>query len=281
MHTSRPIKNIYPIIFFGLSLLACVASVGGYFFTAAEREGSAITLPNDAPMHHPYQPTLSDGAQAAETVWEAPLPQDPGGSWKFGIFTPPQIWFNRKTRTWAAEPPNPTPPLKFRLLDIRRDPFRLHFKGYSATTAAAKILIENTETRQSVRGSVGTEFPEQEFVILSFKETLNPNEDGTKIRSAATVILDQRTGKEVTLIKGKQQYTDNFIIMLQEIKNPARQFTLKTNGASFRIEETTYTLKSVDIESKRVTLERKSLQDKTTTVRTLEIGGGPEMQWPF
>ena len=272
MHTINLIKAHYHIIFLGASLLICAASISSYWLTASERAGSVL---DDPLVHHPYQYLLSDTIEAPDIIWEPPLPQDSEKNWKFSVFTPPKIWFDRKARKWVAESPISKPPLEIQLIDIQPHPFRLHFKGYSTTSAEAKLLFENTETGQAVRGSIGDRFPEQEFVIRSFKETLVDHEDGTKTRSATAVIIDQRSGEKITLIKGKPHYTDNFIVTLQEIKNPSTLFTLKAKGASFSIRETVYTLKAVDFQNQRVTLETKSLKNKPKMIYTLGIRDNP------
>jgi hypothetical protein len=115
-----------------------------------------------------------------------------------------------KTASLSPEPPKLTLdpnkvggiPFPFVLVDISRDLYRIQLSGFFGEAPDYRVSLEDRENGLPLIGRPGTIFQGAEVELKSFNvERRAATQGGTRIveEVATAVIVDQRTGEEITL----------------------------------------------------------------------------------
>ena len=212
---------------------------------------------------------------------KAPLPR--GRDWIYDVFTPPEIFYNARTRQFAVMAPAPvgdeTPegPFGLELVSVRPEPFRLQLIGYVGAGSDARGVFENRRSGEIFLGSTGFRVADLALSIKRFgvrSESVAIPDSMSFLQPVATaVITDVRTGRDITLSQRERRFTGNTFALVALAGESAPREVLpgdmiKAGGATFRIEKITLEPAAIDVV--------KTAPDLTAPVqRTLPIRFDP------
>lgn len=257
-----------------LLAIAVLLLAGGAFLYvqksgAAPEKGQPI---DTTPADNPYQPL--DVRVTEIEVAEWPEPKVNSSDWLYDIFTPPKIYIdeNGKLVDEPWTPPPPLPPYGVYLEQIVRKPYRIQLEGYIeedlSDASKSLLLLYSEEAQKQVRARPGDEKADLEFKLLSFD--IERVREGTNIQKIATaVILDQRSGEEVTLRHGETLYDDAVTVVIRSAEDPTFEIILTEAPTRFEGPTGQYTLQEINLEESTVTVEKQGSEEIEAETRVL------------
>src|SRR5258706_15876534 len=117
----------------GLALVSAAA-----FATLAYRHAGAPAgpVPQVQLTNTPYAATAPDAPPVKTETWGAPVAQSRGGNWIYDTFTPPEIFYNARSKQFTVKPPSSLvdedtqEAFGLDLISVRPEPFRLQLIVY-------------------------------------------------------------------------------------------------------------------------------------------------------
>jgi hypothetical protein len=274
-------------VLIGLALLLTVISVA-VFGTLAVRHPVAATGP--APTvelaNTEYTPKAPDAPAIKTETWAAPGPQSRGRDWVYDTFTPPEIFYNARSKQFTVKPPSSLmdeeqlEAFGLDLIAVRPEPFRLQLIGYAGNEGNWRGTFANVATGQVYVATTGRRFPELGLTLKNFDVPLQTISAGesmtTKQRVAVAVLRDEKSGRDVTLTHRERVFTGTlFAFVATTGEDATREVrpgdTFKIGEASYRIEAITLTPPTVE-----VTKESPSLSQPDRRVLTPREADEPE-----
>lgn len=256
-----------------LLLVIAVILLAGGVMLYVQKSGEAPEKgqPIDTtPADNPYQAQPVLGFEGTDASW--PEPTENSNGWLYYIFTPPEIYIdeNGKFSIVPVTPPPPEPEFGVYLESLARKPYRLQIEGYfeddPKDASKSLLLFYNEETEKQVRARPGAEKPDAEFKFVSFE--IERIREGTNIQKIATaVILDQRTGEEVTLVHGERLFEEEVTVVIRSKEDSSFEIVLTEAPKDFAGPIGQYTLKEINLEESSVTVEKHATEDFESKTR--------------
>ena len=200
-----------------LSAAALALFSGALFGVLAWRTSATAPFGRPALGGAAYAPVAVDAPAVKAETWDAPVPLPRGRDWVYDVFTPPEIFYNARTRQFAVKPPAgsgtdaPEAPLGLELVAVRRDPFRLQLIGAVGEGAEARGVFENRVSGEVFLAAAGRRVPDLALSIARFTVSAQPvviPESMTVNQLVATaVVRDDRSHEEVTLTQRERQFS--------------------------------------------------------------------------
>jgi hypothetical protein len=257
-----------------LAIAVLMFAVGAFLYVqksgAAPEKGQPI---DSTPANNPYQPLDVRIAEMADAEW--PEPKVNSNEWLYDVFTPPKIYIdeNGKLVNEPWTPPPPTPPFGIYLEQIVRKPYRIQLEGYIeedlSDASKSLLLLYSEEAEKQVRARPGDEKADLEFKLLSFD--IERVREGTNVQKiASAVILDQRSGEEVTLPHGEILLDDTVTVVIRSDEDPTFEIVLTEAPTEFEGPTGRYTLQKINLEESTVTVEKQGSEEIESEVRLLK-----------
>lgn len=239
----------------------------------------------------PYEPTAPDAPAVRTDTWAAPVAQSRGREWIYDAFTPPEIFYNARSKQFTVKPPSSlldedaTEAFGLELVAVRPEPFRLQLIGYVGGEGTWRGTFQNAVSGEVFLGFAGRRVPSLGVTIKSLDVSLQPIRVGdnttVKQRVASAVIVDERANREVTLTHRERQLTG---MISAFVAAPGETATREVReGDTFKIGETSYRIEAVKMApgSVEVTKESASLSQPDRRVllpREVETADAPETE---
>lgn len=191
-------------------------------------------------------------------VWDVPQPQSRGDGWIYGVFTPPEIWFDGRSGELRVAGRNEfsetsegvaemgtVETFGIELVSVRRELFRIQLVGFAGAGAEARGIFENRETGEVVVAGAGDGFPRQGFVVESFslqrREVQLPESMRVPRTVAVAVIRDERIGARIELTSNERTLGSGLIARviageMEEIREVRTGETITVDDVAYRIE---------------------------------------------
>ena len=124
-------------VLIGAALVLALASAAGFGYLASQHPGAAggpiaqVELTNA-----PYVPKAPDAPPVKTETWGSPAAQKRGREWIYDAFTPPEIFYNARSKAFTVKPPSSLldeetlEAFGLELVAVRPEPFRLQLIGY-------------------------------------------------------------------------------------------------------------------------------------------------------
>ena len=115
----------YDKIFFAIAVIAAGASCAFYFMNAPKGEllrGRVESLEQKQPSGIAWKNIVVPALQVTSIEWPEVRAQDEEGKWFFQVFTPPQIWVDKKGNFMTESP---------YYKEVARQSFALKYVGVS------------------------------------------------------------------------------------------------------------------------------------------------------
>ena len=261
----------YDKIFFAIAVIAAGASCAFYFMNAPKGEllrGRVESLEQKQPSGIAWKNIVVPALQVASIEWPEVRAQDEAGKWFFQVFTPPQIWVDKKGNFMTESPyykevARQSFALKY--VGVSNEPYPIKYLGYFGTKKEPVIQFVDTVKNLSFIGKLNEEIvadaPSTGKKIklgltpkkLDIKRVRN-NENNTIADIATVVLFDNSLGKEVTIYSNKETVIDD----RRRISFSAPDgsvWHVKAPGESRKVGAATYNVKSVDFDKGAAVIE--------------------------
>lgn len=236
------------------ALIALLASAG-VFGTMIWRNGTAPSGPPPSVQlsDAPYTATAVDATVTKAELWASPTSQSKGRDWVYDTFTPPEIFYNSRSKHFTVKPPQAASDepqeeaFGVELVSVRPEPFRLQLIGYIGEGAEARGTFENVLSGEVFLGAAGRRVPNLGLTIRSLTiqaiDVTIPQSMTTRQRVATAVVRDEKTGREVVLTHRERRFTGGLSAFLAQ---PGQTATREVRaGDSFTIGDATYRINKV------------------------------------
>ena len=156
---------------------------------------------------------------------------------------------------------------------VERQPYRIQFEGYieEDRTDASKslLLLYNEESQRSVRVRVGDIRPAIGFEVLDFKIDRLRDANGNPYKKVYAVVLDQRSGQQVTLKKDERLYQAGVTIKIRSQQDDSVQLTVNQVGDRFETSAGKYVVEAISIEDLSVTIKKIATAERDDEIQQL------------
>ena len=271
-------------IIFGAALLLLLSSAGWLALQQSKLTGLRKTAAS-AVAPAAYVPTGVDAPTVSTSTWPSAPAQTRGPLWIYDVFTPPEIYYNDATKEFSVTPPVPPkppevvvePPFGVELVQVKQDVFRLQLVGYVGNTGDYRGTFENAITGDAFLGRAGKKIPALGLTIRTFDVKRNrvPAPDSMPIYEtvATAVVVDDKTGEEVTLTN-KKRLIKGTPIGVFKASDSGQTFEQK-EGTSFTVGATRYTINSITAEPPSADVTKEAPDAKAPVTKSLTIPPPP------
>lgn len=229
------------------ALLVVSSAVCGVLMWRAQASSTLSQPVLTAPA---YVPVGVDAPGVKTTVWEAPSALARGRDWLYDLFTPPEIFYNTRTRQFAVSAPltgdeAAEAPFGLELVSVRPEPFRLQLIGYVGGVGQARGIFENRRTGEVFLAAAGYRVADLALEIKAFnvraEAIVIPESTSFSQRVATARIHDVRAQRDLTLTQRERQFTGNVygLVALDGEAAPREVLagdTLKLGATTYHIE---------------------------------------------
>ena len=204
----------YDKIFFAIAVIAAGASCAFYFMNAPKGEllrGRVESLEQKQPSGIAWKNIVVPALQVASIEWPEVRAQDEAGKWFFQVFTPPQIWVDKKGNFMTESPyykevARQSFALKY--VGVSNEPYPIKYLGYFGTKKEPVIQFVDTVKNLSFIGKLNEEIvADAPSTGKKIKLGLTPkkfdikrvrNNENNTIADIATVVLFDNSLKGAT-----------------------------------------------------------------------------------
>ena len=269
--------------------LALTGASAGVFGTLAWRNGQTPRGPAARVQlaATPYTPTAVDAAVVKAEAWAPPSAQSKGRDWVYDAFTPPEIFYNARSKHFTVKPPLATSDeaadeaFGLELVAVRPEPFRLQLIGCFGEGLDARGTFENVMSGEVFLAAAGRRVPNLALTIKGFDVTrvdvTIPQSMTTRQRVATAIVRDEKTGRDVVLTHRERHFTGGLSAFValpgQTATREVRAGeTIHVGEVSYRIEKILLAPPSVEITKESPTLSQPD--QRTLTPREADESAG-------
>ena len=241
-------------VLIGTALLLVVASAAVFGTLAWRHVGAPVgPAPTVELASTPYEATAPSAPPVKTETWAAPVAQSRGREWIYDTFTPPEIFYNARSKQFTVKPPSSLldeeaqEVFGLELVTVRPEPFRLQLIGYAGGEGHWRGTFQVVKTGEVFLGTTGKSVPALSLSIKSLDVSLQPVRMGesmtTKQLTATAVIRDEKSGRDVTLTHRERAFTGTLSAF---VAAPGESATREVRiGDIFKRGETTYKIEKV------------------------------------
>lgn len=243
-------------VLLGAALLFVVASVAVFGTFAWRHVGApAGPAPSVELANTPYEAKALAAPPIKTETWAAPVAQTRGREWIYDTFTPPEIFYNARSKQFTVKPPSSLldddalEAFGLELVAVRPEPFRLQLIGYAGGEGHWRGTFQIVGTGEVFLGATGKRVPNLALSIKSLDVSLQPIRVGdsmvTRQLVATAVIRDEKAGRDVTLTHRERAFTGTLSAF---VAVPGETATREVRtGDLFKIGDATYRVEKIQI----------------------------------
>lgn len=225
----------------------------------------------------PYTPTVAEAGPVRTETWTQPNAQTRGREWVYDAFTPPEIFYNGRTKQFTVKPPSgltdaeTEEPFGLDLVSVRAEPYRLQLIGFVGTDGHWRGTFENLLTGEVFLADSGRAVPALGLTIKRLDVSAQPvalaDSMTTRQRVATAVIQDERGGQEVTLTHRARHFTGSLsAVVASSGENDTREVR---HGDTFKIGDRTYRIERIQLDPPLVEVTKSGADPSQGERRTL------------
>src|SRR5687767_7844597 len=158
--------------------------------------------------HFPYTTLFRSQAPPVKMeTWAAPVAQSRGREWIYDTFTPPEIFYNARSKQFTVKPPSSLvdedtqEAFGLELIAVRPEPFRLQLIGYAGGEGNWRGTFQNVISGEVFLAAAGRRVPNLGLTIRALDVSLQPvriaDSMTTNQRVATAVVRDEKTGRDI------------------------------------------------------------------------------------
>lgn len=269
----------------GGALVLALASAGVFGWMTFRHSGPAAIAPVEL-VSSPYDSKTPDAPPVKTETWAAPVAQSRGREWIYDTFTPPEIFYNSRSKQFTVKPPSSLldeselEVFGVELVAVKPEPFRLQLIGYSGSAGNWRGTFTNVLTGETILAGPGRRISNLGVTIKSLDvgtQTVRIGESMPVRQTVATaVVLDEKNGRETTITNLARVFTGTVSAFVaspgvagtREVRTGE---AFKIGEATFRIEKVQTTPPSIDIVKESSTLtqpDRRTLTPRDPEAET-------------
>jgi hypothetical protein len=225
-------------------------------------------------------------------TWAAPVAQSRGREWIYDAFTPPEIFYNARSKQFTVKPPSSLvdedsqEAFGLELIAVRPEPFRLQLIGYAGGEGNWRGTFQNVLSGEVFLATAGRRVPNLGLTIKALDVRLQPvriaESMTTNQRVATAVVREEKTGRDITLTHRERHFTGTvFAFVAEPGQTAAREVrsgdVFKIGDASYLVEKISTTPPSVEVVKESPALsqpDRRVLTPRETEEPERPNGGG-------
>ena len=262
----------------GAALLMALASAAGFGWLIIKQTSVPIgPAPRVELTNAPYVPTAPDAPPVKAETWSAPVAQTRGREWIYDAFTPPEIFYNSRSKQFTVKPPSSLvdedalESFGIELVAVKPEPFRLQLIGYVGGEGNWRGMFQNVVSGEVFLATSGHRVPKLKLVVRSLDVTAQPIRMGESMtirqRVATAVVRDENTGRDVTLTHRERVFTGTVFAF---VAPPGETATREVrSGDMFTIGEATYRIEKIETTPPTVEVVKESPNLSQPDRRTL------------
>jgi hypothetical protein len=251
----------------GAAVLLALASAGGFGSLGYRQQ----TMPSDpVPQVQlastPYTPTAPDAPPVKTDTWELPGSQTRGRDWVYDTFTPPEIFYNARSKQFTVKPPSSlldedaSEAFGLELVAVRPEPFRLQLIGYVGGEGNWRGTFQNVLSGEVFLAAAGRRVPNLALSIRSLEvkrqPVMLPESMTTMQRVATAVVRDEKARRDITLTHRERHYTGTvFAFVAEPGETAAREVR---TGDAFKIGDATYRIDRIETTPPSIEVTKES-----------------------
>lgn len=235
-----------------------------------------------------YTPVAPAAPPVKTETWAAPAAQSRGDKWIYDAFTPPEIFYNSRSKQFSVKPPTglgddePTEKFGVELVAVKPEPFRLQLIGFAGDQGSGRGIFQNVVSGEVFLAAAGRRVPELALTIrkleVTFQTIALPESTTSRQRVATAVVHDERANRDVTLTHRDRVYTGTvFALVAPTGENAVREVhegdTFKLGEASYHIDKVRLTPPAIDLTKESPQLTQPD--HRTLTPREVEVPDAP------
>jgi hypothetical protein len=250
-------------LYLGAALLLALGAAGGFgYLTIRHRSAPGEAMRQAQLVDAPYKSTAPDAPPIKTETWGSPRAQKRGRDWVYDAFTPPEIFYNSRSKQFTVRPPSSlvdeetTEAFGVELLTVRPEPFRLQVIGYVGGEGNWRGMFQNVLSGEVFLAGAGRRVANLGVTIKSFavqpQPVVLPDSMTTQQRVATAVIRDEKNNRDITLTHRERFFTGTVFAFVAETgQSAAREVrsgdTFKVGEATYRVDRIETTPPSVEI----------------------------------
>ena len=242
-------------VLIGTALVLAIASAVTFGIMTLRHTGAPTgPVPPMELSEAPYEPKAVAAPPVITETWAAPVAQTRGRDWIYDTFTPPEIFYNARSKQFTVKPPSSLldedaqESFGLELVAVRPEPFRLQLIGYVGGEGNWRGMFQNLVTGQVFLANGGHRVPALELTVQSLDVTAQPIQMGESMtarqRVATAVIRDEKSGREITLTHRERVFTGTVFAF---VAAPGQSATREVRtGDMFKLGEATYRIEKIE-----------------------------------
>lgn len=254
----------------GLGALALLLGASWFFGHA----GEVITVRRTPAWVHwqgeDYPPRDWGVPTVTPRSWINPSSPRPDGAWRYDVFTPPVIYYNRLTGRFTVTPPDYTAPRKetavpaepefgLELIEVQAVPFRLQLVGYAGAEGTYLGMFEHGVTGETLLAREGRVIDDLDLRIVELvvrrEEVAVPDSMPLTQTVARARVWDERSREEVRLSSLERRVTGQPLARLRLSATGEEQ--VAAVGAHLEVDRVVYTLERIERSPPSVEITRR------------------------
>ena len=239
----------------------------------------------------PYVAAIADAPPIKTNPWNAPTSQSRGRDWLYDTFTPPEIFYNARSKQFTVKPPSSLQDgeveeaFGLELVSVRPEPFRLQLIGYVGEEGNERGMFENILTGEVFLAAAGRRVPNLALSISKLEVRAQPvalaDSMTTKQRVATAVVRDEKNGRDVTLTHRARHFTGTVTAFVAAAGQSATREVrpgdvFKQGEATYRVDKVLLTPPSIEVTKEAPNLrqaDRRTLLPRETDEPEKPDGG--------
>jgi hypothetical protein len=238
----------------------------------------------------PYQSPDIGSPKVETATWAPPPEQSRGKDWVYEVFTPPEIFYDPRTKQFSVTPPSRETgpklaagfagPFGLELREVKRELFRLQLVGYVGGEGNYRGTFQNMVTGETLLAGAGRRIPALKLEILrldvSRRLVALPDSAPSSQVVATAAVRDELTGETVELNSRERCLTRTLVAIVAPSDSPGTLRELRL-GESFKSGPATYKITKIQLAppAADVTKEASDLQKPESRTLTPSAAAGP------
>ena len=269
----------------GGALALALASAGVFGWMTLRHSGPAAIGPVEL-VSSPYDSKTPDAPPVKTETWAAPVAQSRGREWIYDTFTPPEIFYNSRSKQFTVKPPSSLldeselEVFGVELVAVKPEPFRLQLIGYSGSDGNWRGTFTNVLTGETILAPAGRRVSNLALTIKALDvgtQTVRIGESMPVRQTVATaIVLDDKTGRQTTITNLARVFTGTVSAFVTSpgvagTREVRAGESFKIGDATFRIEKVQTTPPAIDIVKESPTLtqpDRRTLTPRDPEAET-------------
>jgi len=253
------------VLLAGAGIVAAASAVVFGVLTWRNARGPGGPAPTVQLSDAAYASAVAEATPVRSETWTPPPAQPRGRDWVYDTFTPPEIFYNARSKQFTVRPPSgvgdePEEAFGLDLISVRPEPFRLQLIGKVGGDGNWRGTFENMVSGEVFLASAGRPVPTLGLTIRSLDvaaQTITlPDSMSTHQRVATAVVHDDRAGRDIILTDRERRMTGTVTAFVSVTGQSATREVRV--GDEFKVGDVSYRIDRIELSPPSIDATRES-----------------------